>query len=72
MLVTCEIERKKFYPGPGIEPGPLALRASALLLRYPGQLPVQGRINLFEPILSDFRITNSIVITSYRGMHSNT
>ena len=50
-----KFEREKFYPGPGIEPGPLALRVSALPLRHPGQLPIQGRINLFEPILSDFR-----------------
>ena len=45
-----KFEREKFYPGPGIEPGPLALRASALPLRHPGQLPIQGRINVFEPI----------------------
>ena len=54
-------EREKFYLGPGIEPGPLALRARALPLRHPGQLLIQGRINLFEPILSD-RTTNSVVI----------
>ena len=71
-LQIYETEREKFYPGPGIEPGPLALSASALPLRYPGQLPIQGRINLFEPILSDLRTTNSVVITSYRGMHSYT
>ena len=35
----------KFYLAPGIEPEPLALHASALPLRYPGQLPIQGRIN---------------------------
>ena len=70
---TLEIERGKFYPGPGLEPGPQALRASALPLRYPGQLPIQGRINLFEAILSDLRTTtNSVVIMSYRGMHSYT
>ena len=46
---TREIEREKLYPGPGIEPGPLSLRASALPLRYPGHLPIQGRINRFEP-----------------------
>ena len=66
-----KFERKKFYPGPGIEPGPLALRAIALPLRHPGQLPIQGRINLFVPILSDLRTTiNSVVFTSYTGMHS--
>ena len=43
-LASCEIEREKFYPGPGIGPGPLALCASVLPLRYPGQLPIQGRI----------------------------
>ena len=71
-MASCEIEREKFCPGPGIEPGPLALCASALPIRFPGQLPFQGRINLFEPILSDLRTTNSVVITSYRGMHSYT
>ena len=53
-----EGEKKKreiFYPELVLQPGPLALRASALPLRYPGQLPIQGRINLFEPILSDLR-----------------
>ena len=65
-----KFEREKFYPGPGIEPGPLALRASALPLRHPRQLPIQGRINPFVPILSDLRTTNSVVVTSYRGMHS--
>ena len=44
-------EREKFYPGPVLEPGPLAVRASALPLRHSGQLPMQGRIDLFEPIL---------------------
>ena len=63
-------EREQFYPGPGIEPGPLALRDSALPLRHPGQLLIQGRINLFEPIHSDLRTTNSVVATSYRDMHS--
>ena len=33
-----KFEREKFYPGPGIEPSPLALRASVLPLRHPGQL----------------------------------
>ena len=64
-----KFEIEKFYPGPGIEPGPLALSVSALPLRHPGQLLIQGRINLFEPILSDLRTTNSVVFTSYRGMH---
>ena len=57
-----KFEREKFYPEPGTEPGPLALRASSVPLRHPGQLPIQGRINLFEPILSDHRTTNSVVI----------
>ena len=68
-LFPCQMkfEREKFYPGQGIEPGPLDLRASALPLRHPGQLPIQGKINLFKPILSDLRTTNSV---PYRGMHS--
>ena len=28
--LDVEFEREKFYPGPGIEPGPLAFRANAL------------------------------------------
>ena len=39
-------EIEKLYPVPGIEPGPLALRASALPLHHPGPLVIQGRINL--------------------------
>ena len=62
---SVKFEREKFYPGPGIEPRPLALRASALPLCHPGQLPIQGRINFFVPILSDLKTTNSVVFTSY-------
>ena len=51
MVVPTKTRKKKFYPGPGIEPGPLALRASAVPLRHLGQLQIQGRINLFVPIL---------------------
>ena len=29
-MASCRIERVKFYPGPGLEPGPQALRATAL------------------------------------------
>ena len=62
-VLVVKFEREKFYPGPAIEPGPLALRASALPLRHAGQLPIQGRINLFVPILSDLRTaTNSVVL----------
>ena len=51
-----KFEIEKFYPGPGIEPGPLALHAKSVLpIRHPEQLPIQGRINLFEPILSNLR-----------------
>ena len=45
MIEKFEIE--KFYPGPGIEPGPLALRASVLPLRHPGQLPIQKQYKNF-------------------------
>ena len=31
LLARCRIEREKFYHGPGLEPGPLALQASALI-----------------------------------------
>ena len=46
IITVMKFEREKFYPGPGIEPGPLALRASALPLRHPGQLLIQGRIKI--------------------------
>ena len=29
-MFKVRIEREKFYPGPGIEPGPLAFRANVL------------------------------------------
>ena len=45
-MTSCGIEREKFYPGPGLQPGLLALRASALPLRYPEHVPIQGRIIL--------------------------
>ena len=30
LLASCTIETEKLFPGPGLEPGPLALRAGAL------------------------------------------
>ena len=30
LLARSRIEREKFYPGPDLEPGPLAFRANAL------------------------------------------
>ena len=50
-MARYTIEIEKFYPGPGLEPGPLALRANALTTR--GQVRVHDRINLFRAILSD-------------------
>ena len=41
-----------------------------LPLRYPGQVPIHDRINLFEPSFLTSGPTNSVVIMSYRGMHS--
>ena len=38
-MANCEIEREKFYPGPGLEPGPLALCASALPLPWISTCP---------------------------------
>ena len=46
LVHNCRIEREKFYPGPGLEPGHLAFRANALPLSYPGQVRVHDRINL--------------------------
>ena len=52
--LSCE-QRSESYPGPGLEPGPLAFRANALPLSYPGQVRVHDRINLFRVILSNLR-----------------
>ena len=30
LLASCIIEREKFHPGPGLEPGPIALSADTL------------------------------------------
>ena len=30
LLANCRTEREKFYPEPGLEPGPVAFRANAL------------------------------------------
>ena len=54
-MTRCRIEREKFYPGPGLEPGPLALRASALPLSYPGQVPIHDRIKTIRDL---FRVQN--------------
>ena len=42
------IEREKFDPRPGLEPGPLASHANALPLSYPEQVWVHDKINLLE------------------------
>ena len=34
-MARPRIEREKFYPGSGLEPGPLALHASALTTKPP-------------------------------------
>ena len=46
LLARCRIEREKFYPGQGIEPGYPALRASTLPLSYPAQTSIHDGINL--------------------------
>ena len=34
-MASCRIEREKFYPRPGLEPGPLVSHASALTIELP-------------------------------------
>ena len=63
--LVVKFEREKFYPGPGIQPGPLALRASPLPLRHPGQLPIQGRM---EALFKNTKITQNYVFVSYALM----
>ena len=48
IILFIRIEREKFYPGPGLEPGPLALRANALT-----NWAIQGKHG--STILSDLR-----------------
>ena len=42
-----EFEREKFYPGPGLEPGPLAFRANALPTE-PSRTSYQSTIELIS------------------------
>ena len=64
------IEREKFCPGLGLEPGPLAFRANALPLSYPGQVRVHDRINLLELSFLTSGLTNCVVTMSHGGKHS--
>ena len=68
-LIKLNIEREKFYPAPGLEPGPSAFRANALPLSYPGQVLVHARINLELSFLTS-RLTNCAVTMSHGGTHS--
>ena len=47
-ISTKKIEKEKFYPGLGIEPGCSALRVGTLPLSYQGQAPKRDRINLLQ------------------------
>ena len=58
------MEREKLYPGPGLEPGLLASHAIQEKCR------AMIRINFFEPSFLTSGPTNSVVITTYRDMHS--
>ena len=40
LLASLKMEREKFYPGPGIEPG-----CPVLQMSYPGHIPIHDRIN---------------------------
>ena len=47
-MASCRILREKFfYPGPGLEPGPLAFCANALTSWAIGQVRVQDRIQYY-------------------------
>ena len=47
-LFERQIDREKLYPGPGLEPVPLAFHANDLPLSYRGQVRDHDRINLLE------------------------
>ena len=46
-MARSRIERKKFYPGPGLEPGLLVFRANVIT-----KSAIQDRINFFRVILN--------------------
>ena len=68
--IIVKFKEKKFCPGPGLEPGPLAFRANALPLSYPEQVRVHGRINLLELSFQTSGLTNCFVTMSHGGTHS--
>ena len=45
---------EKFYPGPGIEPGPLALRASALTITLTREIDFSLSFNSFKNLRASF------------------
>ena len=69
LLANCRTEKEKFYPGPGLELEPLAFRANALPLSYPGQVRVHDRINLLELSFLTPGLINGVVIMSHEGKH---
>ena len=64
------IEREKFYPGLGLQPGPLAFHANTLPLSYPGQVHIHNRINLLELSFVTSGLTNCVVTISHGGTHT--
>ena len=56
----------------GLEPEPLAFRANALPLSYPGQVRVHDKTNLLIHLILLQDRTCCVFIMSYGGMHSQT
>ena len=59
-----KFEGEKFYPGPRIEPGPLALRAGALITELSRTRPTNDRIFPLILIPSGLRTDNLCRIKS--------
>ena len=68
--LDLEFNEKKFYPGPGVEPGPLSFRANVLT-----NWAIQDKHRSTLPDLLKLAFltsgpTDCVVVMSYRGMHS--
>ena len=64
--LDVEFEREKFYPGPGLEPGPLAFHANALTSwaiqdKYESTIELISYVNVF---LSNLRVNKLCFIVN--------
>ena len=70
--IVVELKEKNCVLDRDLNPGLQLYVLVRLPLRFPVLVPIHDRINIFEPSFLTSGPTNSVVITSYRGMHSYT